>query len=142
MKSLAPFLTTFLLLGCAPDQNDIRAYGEERFIREMLAVADGHPANESLRATFNGIRIEQHLNGAWILIKETDRYQQGIYVDRESISNQGGSGIAVSPWTKQIGWVKEKMRIRARTMPSSVPLTRVTLPAGQEPRLGSRSAHG
>ena len=28
------------------------------------------------------------------------------------------------------------------TMPSSVPLTRGTPPAGQEPRLGSRSAHG
>ena len=33
-------------------------------------------------------------------------------------------------------------RTRAPTMPSSVPLTRVTPPAGQEPRLGSRSAHG
>ena len=30
----------------------------------------------------------------------------------------------------------------APTLPSSVPLTRGTSPAGQEPRLGSRSAHG
>ena len=35
-----------------------------------------------------------------------------------------------------------RAEIQAPTKPSSVPLTRGTPPAGQEPRHGSRSAHG
>ena len=38
--------------------------------------------------------------------------------------------------------LQQRIREDGRTMPSSVPLTRGTPPAGQEPRLGSRSAHG
>ena len=38
--------------------------------------------------------------------------------------------------------LEEVMAKERPTMPSSVPLTRGTPPAGQEPRLGSRSAHG
>ena len=45
-----------------------------------------------------------------------------------------------------LAWVYFRMgrgsTIQRPTMPSSVPLTRGTPPAGQEPRHGSRSAHG
>jgi hypothetical protein len=81
----------------------------------MLSVADGTPTPVELTQTFRPIRIERHLNGAWMVIEESGRYQQGIYVDRESLDNWGGSGMELTRWTEQIGWSKEKIRSKTRT---------------------------
>ena len=132
MKRIIPSLLLLIVAACAPTHQDVRDYGEERFIQEMLAVADGKPTPEDLLKAIRPIRIERHLNGAWAIIRENDRYQEGIYVDRTSLENSGGSGMELTPWTKQIGWSKEKIRTKARTSASTVPDSRVT-PAADAP---------
>ena len=107
-------LLVFALLvaaGCFPGYQDVRDYGEERFIHDVLAATVGPPPAGLVEA-FKPIRIEAHLNGAWLVLDESDGYQQGIYVDRESVKGLGGSGMEISPWSKQIGWSKEKIRTR------------------------------
>jgi len=90
--------------------DDVRAYGEERFIAEVLAVADGQPPTSALLAAFRPLRIEPHLNGAWLVYRESSCYAEGIYVDKSSVDDWGGSGMEVAKWTTQIAWSKEKIR--------------------------------
>jgi hypothetical protein len=132
MKRLVPVVVMLMVTGCAPSYQDVRNYGEEKFIREMLAVADGIPAPQALKEAFRPIRAEPHLNGAWLLMIESSRYQQGIYVDRKSLDGWGGSGMEVTAWSTQLGWSKEKIRGRARTNASTLSGTRGT-PAAYAP---------
>lgn len=89
---------------------DIRFYREQRFIAEVLAVADGKPAAESLFGAFRPLRVEPHLSGAWLVYRDSERYQAGIYVDRKSLDGWGGSGMETTRWAEQIGWSEEKIR--------------------------------
>ena len=89
---------------------DIRFYGEQKFIDDVLAVADGKPAPESLLTAFRPLRVEPHCGGAWLIYKDSDRYQAGIYVDRKSLDCWGGSGMEVTQWSDKIGWSEEKVR--------------------------------
>ena len=92
--------------------DDIRAYGEQRFIDDVLVVADGKPAPTNLLTTFRPLRVEPHLGGAWLVYKDSERYEEGIYVDRKSVDGWGGSGMEVTRWSDKIGWSKEKVRKR------------------------------
>lgn len=91
---------------------DISAYGEQKFIDEVLAVAEGKPASKSLLATFRPLRVEAHLGGAWLVYKDSNSYQAGIYVDRKSVDGWGGSGMDLTRWSERIGWSEETVRAR------------------------------
>ncbi len=112
MKYLLLALLVCALAGCAAkcSMDDVRAYGEKRFIAEVLAVADGQPPASTLLAAFRPLRIEPHLNGAWLVYRESSRYVEGIYVDKISVDDWGGSGMDVTKWNTQIAWSKEKIR--------------------------------
>jgi hypothetical protein len=105
-------LVALLIDGCArsPSTQDIRSYGEQKFIDEVLAVADGRPAPKTLLTAFRPLRIERHLGGAWLIYKDSARYQAGIYVDRKSLDGWGGSGMEITRWSDKIGWSEEKIR--------------------------------
>ncbi len=66
MRNVLPSIALLLLLGCGrvPTIADIREYGEQRFVDEVLAVADGAEPSSSLLETFSPVRIEPHLGGA------------------------------------------------------------------------------
>ena len=89
---------------------DIRSYGEQKFIDDVLAVADGKPAAKALLTAFRPLRVEPHLGGAWLIYKDSVRYQAGIYVDRKSLDGWGGSGMEITRWSDKIGWSEEKVR--------------------------------
>lgn len=99
-----------LLIGCAPTVDDVRKYGEEQFVADVLAVTNGARPPERLIEKFKPLRIEPHLRGAWLIIEESSRYQTGIYVDPESLDGWGGSGMEIAPWTDRIGLSKETRR--------------------------------
>ena len=89
---------------------DIRSYGEQKFIDDVLAVAEGKPTPKTLLTTFRPLRVEAHLSGAWLVYRDSERYQAGIYVDRKSLDGWGGSGMEITRWSDRIGWSKEKVR--------------------------------
>jgi hypothetical protein len=89
---------------------DVKAYGEKRFIAELLAVKDGKAIPNEMRKAFRPIRAEAHLNGAWLVIRESTRFQSGIYVDEKSVDGWGGSGMEVTRWSDRICWTREKNR--------------------------------
>lgn len=93
---------------------EIRSYGEQRFIDDVLAVADGAPVPKALLAAFRPLRVEPHLNGAWLVYKDSERYVEGIYVDRTSLDGWGGSGMDITRWSDKIGWSQEKARKMSR----------------------------
>ena len=114
MKHAFVITASLLLLGCgrAPTMADIREYGEQRFIDEVIAVADGEEPSAHLIQAFRPLRVEAHLNGAWLVYRESSRYVSGVYVDRESLDDWGGSGMAVTRWSNTIAWTREKIRRR------------------------------
>ncbi len=114
MKSFFIIIISFLFIaGCSqkPTMEDVRKYGEERFISDLLAVRSGKKIPKEMQELFKPIRAEAHLNGAWIVIKKSSSYESGIYVDQKSIHSWGGSGMEVTPWSGKIGWSKEKVKI-------------------------------
>ncbi len=113
MKRFALMATClFALAGCSNNSlmKDICAYGEERFILDVLSVADGSPPPEALLRNFRPLRIEPHLNGVWLVYHTSSRYEEGIYVDKVSVDDLGGSGMEITRWSAQIAWCKEKIR--------------------------------
>jgi hypothetical protein len=112
MNRTLPVLVGLLLAGCGsnPSMQDIRSYGEQKFIDEVLAVANGRPAPQTLLTAFQPLRVEPHLGGAWLVYRDSERYQAGIYVDRESLDGWGGSGMEITRWSDKIGWSVEKVR--------------------------------
>ena len=112
MRRLLVTLMVLLVAGCTrtPTKQDVVKYGENQFVDDVLAVADGKPIPERLTGAFHPIRIEPHLNGAWLVFEKSSRYEAGIYVDRKSIGGWGGSGMEVTPWSEKIAWSEEKIR--------------------------------
>lgn len=112
MKAVLGILVGLLLAACArtPSMHDIRSYGEQRFIDDVLAIADGKQPSTCLLNAFHPLRVEEHLDGAWLVYKDSGGYQEGIYVDRKSLDRWGGSGLEITPWSGKIGWSKEKAR--------------------------------
>ena len=116
MKLMPTILVALLLAGCSrtPSMHNIRSYGEQRFVDEVLAVADGKQPPNSLLTTFKPLRVEPHLGGAWLVYKDSGGYQEGIYVDKTSVDGWGGSGMEITRWSGRIGWSKEKVRKAAK----------------------------
>ncbi len=115
MKSFVIIIMSILFAsGCSPKptMEDVRKYEEERFISDLLAVRNGKKIPKEMHDLFKPIRAEAHLNGAWLVIQKSSRYESGIYVDQKSIHSWGGSGMEVTPWSDKIGWSKEKIRIK------------------------------
>ena len=112
MKPILAILVGLLLAGCTrhPSMHDIRSYGEQRFIDDVLAVAEGKAASKALLTAFRPLRVEPHLGGAWLVYKDSGRYQAGIYVDKKSADGWGGSGMELTRWSDRIGWSNEKVR--------------------------------
>lgn len=112
MNRMLPILAGLLLAGCtkSPSMQDIRVYGEQKFIDEVLAVAEGTPPTNTLITAFRPLCVEAHLNGAWLVYKDSGRSKAGIYVDKKSLHGWGGSGMDITPWSDKIGWSEEKVR--------------------------------
>jgi hypothetical protein len=112
MKALVTLFVGLLLAGCSksPSMQDIRTYGEQKFINDVLAVAEGKPVPNALLTTFRPLRVEPHLGGAWLVYRDSGRHQAGIYVDRTSVDGWGGSGMEITRWSDRIGWSEEKVR--------------------------------
>jgi len=102
MRPIVAIFVGLLLAGCSksPSMQDIRSYGEQKFIDDVLAVAEGKLAPESLLTRFRPLRVEAHLGGAWLVYAESASYQAGIYVDRKSV--MAGAGAA---WTSRPGQI-------------------------------------
>ena len=64
MRRLLVTLMVLLVAGCArtPTMQDVVKYGENQFVDDVLAVADGKPIPERLTRAFHAIRIEPHLD--------------------------------------------------------------------------------
>src|SRR3974390_3216361 len=101
MKPTVAIFVVLFLAGCSrsPSMQDIRSYGEQKFIDDVLAVAEGKPAPKALLTTFRPLRVEPHLGGAWLVYSDSGRYQAGIYVDRKSVNSWGGSGMDITRWS-------------------------------------------
>ena len=103
-------LSILMLTGCAPKMDDVRSYGEDQFIADVLSVTNGTPAPDRLITEFHAIRIEPHLGGAWVVTKESSDSVTGIYVDSHSVRCWGGSGMELTIWSENIALSKEKKR--------------------------------
>jgi hypothetical protein len=67
-----------------PTYRTVQDYDEPTFIADMMIVADGGAAPKRILDVFDPIRVEPHLNGAWIVIVAGGNSESGIYVDRTS----------------------------------------------------------
>ena len=103
-------LSILMLAGCAPTMDDVRSYGEQQFIADVLSVTNGTPAPDRLITEFHAIRIEPHLGGAWLVTKDSSDSVTGIYVDSHSVRHWGGSGVDLTIWSENIALSKEKKR--------------------------------
>jgi hypothetical protein len=114
MKPIVTIFVVLLLAGCSesPSMQDIRSYGEQKFIDDVLAVGEGKAAPQTLLTAFRPLRVEPHLGGAWLVYRDSDQYQAGIYVDRKSVDGWGGSGMDVTRWSDKIAWSEERVRTR------------------------------
>ena len=48
-----------------------------------------------------------------MVYSESRRYIEGIYVDKESLDGWGGSGLSITTWFKNVGWIEIKKRQKA-----------------------------
>jgi hypothetical protein len=112
MKHLIVMICLLAMVGCVAKRSirDVRAYGEERFIADVIAIADGQPPSATLLSEFRPLRVEPCLNGAWLVYRESSSYAEGIYVDKISVEGWGGSGLEVTKWSTRVAWLKAKSR--------------------------------
>ena len=136
MKSMHIVVPLLMTMGCSRPDALINRYGETKFVEEMLVVANGGPAPQSLRETFRPIRIEPHLNGAWLVMSEGAGSSSGIYVDRKNVDDWGGSGMDVQRWSQQTAWITENRRKSPNNGPS-VQMTRDVKQSENNHRAGS-----
>ena len=107
------FLIALLLLtGCGEGsiKDRVDTYGFDRFMNEALAFRETGDLSEQMQKEFEILNTQVYLNGVALILRESDSYRSGIYIDSESLDGWGGSGFELEAWTDQIGWFTEKKR--------------------------------
>src|SRR5687768_6604861 len=96
------------LIGCrsSVSKSDIVAFGEQRFITNVLQFRKSQKVPEVIQKEFSPERVEKHLNGVLLVFSESERSIEGIYVDESDVAGWGGSGLDVEPWFSQVAWVR------------------------------------
>ena len=106
--------TSLLIMGCHPGKNDVEKYGYEKFARQVLSFQETYTLNPEIISVFNPQETREYLNGVLLIYSESRRTIKGIYVDQEDLDGWGGSGLSVTPWFKNVGWIEIKKRQKAR----------------------------
>lgn len=105
--------TSLLLIGCSPGKKDVEKYGYEKFTRQVLSFQETQELDPEIISVFNPIEARTYLNGVLLVYSESGRYIEGIYVDKESVDRWGGSGLSITTWFKNVGWIEIKKRQKA-----------------------------
>lgn len=116
MKPIIPALVLVLvLLGCAREslQQKVVRFGEAPFCESVLRYPETGRLEKAILDEFAPLRTEEHLGGVLLVYSDDGRFTEGLYVDRESLSGLGGSGLSITSWGKRIGWLREKRRVAA-----------------------------
>ncbi len=102
--------TSLVIIGCSPGKKDVEKYGYEKFSSQVLSFKETNRLNPRIIAVFNPKEARETLNGVLLVYSESERYIEGIYVDQESLDGLGGSGLSVTAWFKNVGWIEIKKR--------------------------------
>lgn len=106
--------TSLLIIGCSPGKKDVEKYGYEKFARQVLSLKETYTSDPEIISEFNPQEARAYMNGVLLVYSESGRYVKGIYVDPEDLDGMGGSGLSVTPWFKNVGWIEIKKRQKAR----------------------------
>ena len=104
--------TSLLIMGCSPGKKDVERYGYEKFTRQVLSFKKTEILDQDIISEFNPQEARAYMNGVLLVYSESGRYIEGIYVDQEDLDGMGGSGLSVTPWFKNVGWIEIKKRTR------------------------------
>ena len=104
--------TSLLIMGCGPGKKDVEKYGYEKFARQVLSFKETYTLDQEIISAFNPEEAREYMNGVLLVYSESGRYIEGIYVDQEDLNGLGGSGLSVTPWFKNVGWIEIKKRQR------------------------------
>ena len=107
-------LTSLLIIGCSPGKKDVEKYGYEKFARQVLSFKETEILDQEIISKFNPQEARVCLSGVLLVYSESGRYIKGIYVDQEDLDGMGGSGLSVTPWFKNVGWIEIKKRQKPR----------------------------
>jgi len=105
---------SLLILGCSPGKKDVERYGYEKFARQVLSFKETYTLDPEIISEFNPREAKEYMNGVLLVYSESGRYIEGIYVDQEDLDGMGGSGLSVTPWFKNVGWIEIKKRQKTR----------------------------
>jgi hypothetical protein len=106
--------TSLLIMACSPDKKDVEKYGYEKFARQVLSFKETYTLDPEIISAFNPEEAREYMNGVLLVYSESRRYIEGIYVDQEDLDGMGGSGLSVTPWFENVGWIEIKKRQKAR----------------------------
>ena len=104
---------SLLIMGCSPGKKDVEKYGYDKFVRQVLSFRKTYTLDPEIISAFNPEEAREYLNGVLLVYSESGRYIKGIYVDQEDLDGMGGSGLSVTPWFKNVGWIEIKKRQKA-----------------------------
>ena len=104
--------TSLLIMGCSPGKKDVERYGYEKFTRQVLSFKETEILDQEIISAFNPQEARAYMNGVLLVYSESRRYIEGIYVDQEDLDGMGGSGLSVTPWFNNVGWIEIKKRTR------------------------------
>ena len=112
------WITTLLLaslwmVGCSPGREDVERYGYEKFSKQVLSFRETKRLDPEIISVFKPKEAREYLKGVLLVYSESGRYVEGIYVDPESLGGWGGSGLSITEWFKNIGWIEIKKREKA-----------------------------
>ena len=105
---------SLLVMGCSPGKKDVEEYGYEKFTRQVLSFKETEILDQEIISEFSPQEARAYMNGVLLVYSESRRYIEGIYVDPEDLDGMGGSGLSVTPWFKNVGWIAIKKRQKAR----------------------------
>lgn len=101
---------SLLMVGCSPGKKDVEKYGYEKFSRQVLSFQETNRLDPEIISVFKPKEAREYLNGVLLVYSESGRYVEGIYVDQKSLDGWGGSGLSITEWFKNVGWIEIKKR--------------------------------
>ena len=107
--------TLLALVGCSSPESKVSEYGVEKFQKDLLSFLEDEKLHADLKTSFPRAYASRFMAGVVLVIEDSSRYREGIYVDPESLSGLGGSGLSVDRWGPRIGWVEIEKRTPNKT---------------------------
>ena len=111
MKFQLFIILLLLISGCSVkrSKHKINEYGFEKFSSEALTFRETGKLPKTISVLSKSDQAENYLNGVLIIISESERTKEGIFV-APNISGFGGSGLEITPWSDNVSWVEIKKR--------------------------------